>query len=127
MKVSESELYFAFRMDLPEGAELSRIDLALLVLIANVLPGFWPAATFCAHCACVCEFVAGKGTPSPPFFLLQYIESPDVEKEVKRLLSTDAEAVSVRILFMLLKQQIPECCAGWNQLVNYMQKYIFYI
>nr|XP_032628096.1 transcription initiation factor TFIID subunit 7-like isoform X1 [Chelonoidis abingdonii] len=26
----------------------------------------------------------------------QYIESPDVEKEVKRLLSTDAEAVSVR-------------------------------
>lgn len=31
--------------------------------------------------------------------LLQYIESPDVEKEVKRLLSTDAEAVSVRILF----------------------------
>lgn len=30
--------------------------------------------------------------------VLQYIESPDVEKEVKRLLSTDAEAVSVRIL-----------------------------
>lgn len=30
--------------------------------------------------------------------LAQYIESPDVEKEVKRLLSTDAEAVSVRIL-----------------------------
>ncbi|XP_032886831.1 transcription initiation factor TFIID subunit 7-like [Amblyraja radiata] len=29
-------------------------------------------------------------------FLTQYIESPDVEKEVKRLLSTDAEAVSVR-------------------------------
>lgn len=29
---------------------------------------------------------------------MQYIESPDVEKEVKRLLSTDAEAVSVRIL-----------------------------
>uniref|UniRef100_A0A7N8WUC1 TAF7 RNA polymerase II, TATA box binding protein (TBP)-associated factor n=1 Tax=Mastacembelus armatus TaxID=205130 RepID=A0A7N8WUC1_9TELE len=28
--------------------------------------------------------------------LSQYIESPDVEKEVKRLLSTDAEAVSVR-------------------------------
>ncbi|NWU76615.1 TAF7 factor, partial [Onychorhynchus coronatus] len=28
----------------------------------------------------------------------KYIESPDVEKEVKRLLSTDAEAVSVRIL-----------------------------
>uniref|UniRef100_A0A8C2TEQ7 TATA-box binding protein associated factor 7 n=1 Tax=Coturnix japonica TaxID=93934 RepID=A0A8C2TEQ7_COTJA len=28
--------------------------------------------------------------------LVQYIESPDVEKEVKRLLSTDAEAVSVR-------------------------------
>uniref|UniRef100_A0A8C7ZJV1 TAF7 RNA polymerase II, TATA box binding protein (TBP)-associated factor n=1 Tax=Oryzias sinensis TaxID=183150 RepID=A0A8C7ZJV1_9TELE len=27
---------------------------------------------------------------------LEYIESPDVEKEVKRLLSTDAEAVSVR-------------------------------
>lgn len=32
------------------------------------------------------------------WFPLQYIESPDVEKEVKRLLSTDAEAVSVRIL-----------------------------
>lgn len=30
--------------------------------------------------------------------LLQYIESPDVEKEVKRLLSTDAEAAIVRIL-----------------------------
>lgn len=30
--------------------------------------------------------------------VLQYIESPDVEKEVKRLLSTDSEAVSVRIL-----------------------------
>lgn len=30
--------------------------------------------------------------------LAQYIESPDVEKEVKRLLSTDAEAVSVHIL-----------------------------
>lgn len=29
---------------------------------------------------------------------LQYIESPDVEKEVKRLLSTDAEAAIVRIL-----------------------------
>ncbi|XP_067832919.1 LOW QUALITY PROTEIN: transcription initiation factor TFIID subunit 7 [Heptranchias perlo] len=28
----------------------------------------------------------------------KYIESPDVEKEVKRLLSTDADAVSVRIL-----------------------------
>ncbi|NXY40023.1 TAF7 factor, partial [Pomatorhinus ruficollis] len=30
----------------------------------------------------------------------KYIESPDVEKEVKRLLSTDAEAVSVRILLV---------------------------
>lgn len=30
--------------------------------------------------------------------LSQYIESPDVEKEVKRLLSTDAEAAIVRIL-----------------------------
>lgn len=34
------------------------------------------------------------------FSLAQYIESPDVEKEVKRLLSTDAEAVSVRILLV---------------------------
>lgn len=34
--------------------------------------------------------------PSPT--LVQYIESPDVEKEVKRLLCSDAEAVSARIL-----------------------------
>ncbi|KAI6078173.1 Transcription initiation factor TFIID subunit 7 [Aix galericulata] len=36
----------------------------------------------------------------------KYIESPDVEKEVKRLLSTDAEAVSVRILLREKKAQI---------------------
>lgn len=34
--------------------------------------------------------------PSPP--LVQYIDSPDVEKEVKRLLCSDTEAVSARIL-----------------------------
>ncbi|MEQ2245250.1 transcription initiation factor TFIID subunit 7 [Ilyodon furcidens] len=33
----------------------------------------------------------------------KYIESPDVEKEVKRLLSTDADAVSVRILLDTLQ------------------------
>lgn len=41
--------------------------------------------------------------------LAQYIESPDVEKEVKRLLSTDAEAVSVRILLVGKKAQ------GWDR------------
>ena len=34
--------------------------------------------------------------PSPT--LVQYTESPDVEKEVKRLLCSDAEAISARIL-----------------------------
>uniref|UniRef100_A0A8D2HJ89 TATA-box binding protein associated factor 7 like n=1 Tax=Urocitellus parryii TaxID=9999 RepID=A0A8D2HJ89_UROPR len=34
----------------------------------------------------------------PSCTLLQYIDSPDVEKEVKRLLCSDAEAVSARIL-----------------------------
>lgn len=38
--------------------------------------------------------------------LSQYIESPDVEKEVKRLLSTDAEAVSVRILLKKKKLKL---------------------
>ena len=46
-----------------------------------------------AVCVCVCLCVCVTSSCS-----LQYIESPDVEKEVKRLLSTDAEAVSVRIL-----------------------------
>ena len=31
---------------------------------------------------------------------IQYIDSPDIEKEVKRLLKTDMEAVSVRILLL---------------------------
>lgn len=34
----------------------------------------------------------------PSATLIQYIDSPDVEKEVKRLLCSDAEAVSARIL-----------------------------
>lgn len=50
-----------------------------------------PAATF----LCVCVWLRSNLIRC---FLLQYIESPDVEKEVKRLLSTDADAVSVRIL-----------------------------
>lgn len=50
----------------------------------------WPAAAACTRHLTVSLF----SFPS----LAQYIESPDVEKEVKRLLSTDAEAVSVRIL-----------------------------
>ncbi|NXJ11835.1 TAF7 factor, partial [Odontophorus gujanensis] len=40
----------------------------------------------------------------------KYIESPDVEKEVKRLLSTDAEAVSVRILLGVKKAWV----WGWE-------------
>lgn len=48
--------------------------------------------------------------------LSQYIESPDVEKEVKRLLSTDAEAVSVRILLREKKAQIgnESICMIWG-------------
>lgn len=48
--------------------------------------------------------------------LLQYIESPDVEKEVKRLLSTDAEAVSVRILLGEKKAQVGDqmLCVTWG-------------
>lgn len=37
------------------------------------------------------------GIPSSPT-LVQHVEPPDVEKEVKRLLQSDAEAISVRIL-----------------------------
>lgn len=66
VKVSEPEPDFAFRMDLPEGAELSHIDLVLLVLIANVLPGFWPAATFVPTVSvCVCGWERNS-IPSPP-------------------------------------------------------------
>jgi len=60
----------------------------------------------CAHvCVCVCVrvfrcFDPDRGACVTSSRCLQYIESPDVEKEVKRLLSTDAEAVSVRILFI---------------------------
>ncbi|NWX91824.1 TAF7 factor, partial [Nothoprocta pentlandii] len=43
----------------------------------------------------------------------KYIESPDVEKEVKRLLSTDAEAVSVRILSGG-KKPLTEGAVGWE-------------
>lgn len=43
-------------------------------------------------------------TRSLPFS--KYIESPDVEKEVKRLLSTDADAVSVRILLSVYKYSV---------------------
>ena len=48
--------------------------------------------------------------------LAQYIESPDVEKEVKRLLSTDAEAVSVRILLGGKKAQVGDrtLCVTWG-------------
>lgn len=48
--------------------------------------------------------------------LAQYIESPDVEKEVKRLLSTDAEAVSVRILLggKKLKLGTGHLCVTWG-------------
>lgn len=48
--------------------------------------------------------------------LAQYIESPDVEKEVKRLLSTDAEAVSVRILFKRKKARVGDraLCVTWE-------------
>ncbi|NXB81616.1 TAF7 factor, partial [Donacobius atricapilla] len=41
----------------------------------------------------------------------KYIESPDVEKEVKRLLSTDAEAVSVPPLFPLTRLFL---LSGWE-------------
>lgn len=73
---------------------------------------------FVFECECVCERegerqrqkvreMEANATRNPTSFSLslssQYIESPDVEKEVKRLLSTDAEAVSVRILFRLLQ------------------------
>ncbi|NWI63685.1 TAF7 factor, partial [Todus mexicanus] len=44
----------------------------------------------------------------------KYIESPDVEKEVKRLLSTDAEAVSVRILLGGRKAQVGGRKLGWE-------------
>ncbi|KFP66299.1 Transcription initiation factor TFIID subunit 7, partial [Cariama cristata] len=48
----------------------------------------------------------------------KYIESPDVEKEVKRLLSTDAEAVSVRILLGEKKAQAGDgtlcVTCGWE-------------
>lgn len=37
------------------------------------------------------------GIPPAPT-LVQYTDSPDVEKEVKRLLCSDAEAVNVHIL-----------------------------
>lgn len=46
--------------------------------------------------------------------LAQYIESPDVEKEVKRLLSTDAEAVSVRILLGGKKSS----SGGWDTMCD---------
>lgn len=48
--------------------------------------------------------------------LAQYIESPDVEKEVKRLLSTDAEAVSVRILLGEKKAHVGDrtLCVTWG-------------
>ena len=92
----------------PKGAALSTIDrpTPLLFVIANVRAGAQPSGSalciyvFGCTCVmlravCVCVFVCVTSSCS-----LQYIESPDVEKEVKRLLSTDAEAVSVRILFM---------------------------
>ncbi|KAF1492166.1 Transcription initiation factor TFIID subunit 7, partial [Pygoscelis antarcticus] len=44
----------------------------------------------------------------------KYIESPDVEKEVKRLLSTDAEAVSVRILLGEKKAQVGDRTLCWE-------------
>ncbi|NWS62650.1 TAF7 factor, partial [Chunga burmeisteri] len=44
----------------------------------------------------------------------KYIESPDVEKEVKRLLSTDAEAVSVRILLGEKKAQAGDGTLCWE-------------
>ncbi|KFQ45341.1 Transcription initiation factor TFIID subunit 7, partial [Nestor notabilis] len=44
----------------------------------------------------------------------KYIESPDVEKEVKRLLSTDAEAVSVRILSGEKKAQVGDRALCWE-------------
>lgn len=69
---------------------------------------------FVFECECVCEREGERqrqkvremeANPTSLSLSLssQYIESPDVEKEVKRLLSTDAEAVSVRILFRLLQ------------------------
>lgn len=44
--------------------------------------------------------------------LVQHVEPPDVEKEVKRLLHSDAEAISVRILYtkyFLCSLVHPEC------------------